>query len=175
MTRKRSQSPDAPVSPPRRRLQDASALSRSRKRVTLSSKNSAFDRDPASGMPVCNSCRRVLEIDCRNLSKKRQDEIIAECMCTRLWLDFHWKTFFCMDCMLPAVKLCLDIMERETPSTEACLHCLKPDSPGNPVALHPIEYGEDEMPTVPRQLALCAECARAKAHRLVALATPDQQ
>ena len=47
------------TSPPRR-IRAPEALSRSRKRVTMDSERPPFDRDQATGCPMCNACRQPI-------------------------------------------------------------------------------------------------------------------
>ena len=149
---------DPKVSPPRR-VRAPDALSRTRKRVTMDSEHPPFDRDAASGCPLCNACRLPIRIDRAGLEPKQQDALLRDSMCAQVWREYHWKTFLCAACMPRAVHCFIANMVR--PGSH-CMSCMVhyAAAEGGSLVMHPTEIGQTGAPTQPRLIPLCAPCWR---------------
>jgi len=145
---------DPKVSPPRR-VRAPDALSRTRKRVTMDSEHPPFDRDAASGCPLCNACRLPIRIDRAGLEPKQQDALLRDSMCAQVWREYHWKTFLCAACMPRAVHCFIANMTRPG---SYCMSCMAATGDASGHVMRATEFGETGAPTKPRLIPLCAGC-----------------
>jgi hypothetical protein len=145
----------------RAELKPCDSLSRIRKRasITNKSKRRAYTIDPVSQLPLCNACKRPINV--------RNDTQLRESMCSETWHSYGWPTFFCAQCMIAAVELWAGNMDFDPSATATattaalrpyCIHCLA--EPPAAIALYNTRFSCADAPTTPRQIMLCGACAQ---------------